>query len=179
MGAKCYKCGHMNYFAKMCRTKTRLLHSIQTDKSNNVSTDMFIGAIQRNQNAKEWQITLILNNHQLKFKIDTGAQCNVIAKHKYSQLSKVPLQKSTANLMAFGGQKLATCGKAIIPCQHNGKQYDIEFEVLNLDVPSILGLPTSMKLNLIKRINAVQEQNAQDSNTTNFFEHIRWVGMHQ
>ena len=70
------------------------------DESNNVSTDMFIGAIQRNQNAKEW----LINNHQLKFKIDTEAQCNVIAKHKYSQLSKVPLQKSTANLMAFGGQ---------------------------------------------------------------------------
>ena len=72
--------------------------------------------------------------------------------------------------MAFGGQKLATCGKAIIPCHHNGKQYDIEFEVLDLDVPSILGLPMSIKLNLIKRINAVQQQNAQDSNTTNFFE---------
>ena len=143
MGAKCYKCGHMNHFAKMCRTKTRSLYGIQTDESSNVSTDMFIGAIQRNQNAKEWQITLTLNNQRLKFEIDTGAQCNVIAKHKYSQLSKVPLQKSTANLMAFGGHKLATCDKAIISCQHNGKQYHIEFEVLDQDVPSIFGLPTS------------------------------------
>ena len=136
---------------------------------------MFIGAIQRNQNAKEWQITLTLSNQRLKFKIDTGAQCNVIAKHKYSQLSKVPPQKSTANLMAFGGHKLATCGKATIPCLHNGKQYDIEFEALDLDVPSILGLPTSIKLNLIKRINTVQEQNAQDSNPTNFFEKYKDV----
>ena len=61
-GAKYYKCGHLNHFAKMCRTKTRSLYGIQTDESSNVATDMFIGAIQRNQNAKEWQITLTLNN---------------------------------------------------------------------------------------------------------------------
>ena len=77
--------------------------------------------------------------------------------------------------MACGGHKLATCGKATIPCQHNGKQCNIEFEVLDLDVPGILGLPTSIKLNLIKRINAVQEQNAQDSNTTNFFKKYKDV----
>ena len=80
--------------------------------------------------------------------------------------------------MAFGDQKLATSGKAIILCQHSGKLYNIEFEVLDLDVPGILGLPTSIKLNLIKRINAVQEQNAQDSNTTNFLEKYEEVGMH-
>ena len=175
MGAKCHKCGRMNHFAKMCHTRTKSLYGIQTDESSNVSTDMFIGAIQRNQNAKEWQITLTLNNQRLKFKIDTGAQCNVIAKHKYSQLSKMPPRKSTANLMAFGGHKLATCGKATIPCLHNGKQYDIEFEVLDLDVPSILGLPTSIKLNLIKRINTVQKQNAQDSNPTKFFKKYKDV----
>jgi len=156
-------------------TKTRSLYGIQTDESSNVSTDMFIGGIQRNQNAKAWQITLTLNNQRLKFKIDTGAQCNVIAKHKYSQLSKVPLQKSTANLMAFGGHKLATCGKAIISCQHNGKQYHIKFEGLDQDVPSVLGLPTSIKLNLIKHINTVQEQNTQNSNTTYFFKKYKDV----
>ena len=93
MGAKCYKCGHTNHFAKMHCTKTRSLYGIQTNESSNVSTCMYIGVIQRNQNVKEWQITLTLNNQRLKFKIDTGPQCNVIVNHKYSQLSKVPLQK--------------------------------------------------------------------------------------
>ena len=90
MGAKCYKCGHMIHFAKMCHTKTRSLYGIQTNESSNMSADMFIDVIQRNQSVKEWQITLSLNNQRLKFKIDTGPQCNVIAKHKCSQLSKVP-----------------------------------------------------------------------------------------
>ena len=77
MGAQCRKCGCKNHFAKMCRTKTRPLYGIQTDEDDYVSTDMFIGTIQQ---PREWQITLPLNNQRLKFKIDTGAQCNVIPK---------------------------------------------------------------------------------------------------
>ena len=84
MGAQCHKCGRKNHFAKMCRTKTRPLYGIQTDEDDHVSTDMFIGAVQKNQNFREWQITLSLSNQRITFKIDTGAQCNVITKQKYS-----------------------------------------------------------------------------------------------
>ena len=174
-GAQCRKCGRKNHFAKMCRTKTRPLYGIQTDEDDYVSTDMFIGTIQRNQKPREWQITLPLNNQQLKFKIDTGAQCNVIPKQRYLQVSKAPLQKSTANLMAFGGSKLTTCGKAILPCQHNGKKYNIEFEVLDQDVPNILGLSTSVELNLIKRIDTVQEQNTPDNSNSEIYEKYKDV----
>ena len=45
--------------------------------------------------------------------------------------------------MTFGGHKLATCGRVIILYQHNGMQYNIEFEALDQDIPNILGLPTS------------------------------------
>ena len=61
------------------------------------------------------------------------------------------------------------------PCQHNGKKYNIEFEVLDQDVPNILGLPTSVKLNLIKCINTVQEQNIPDSSNTKFYEKFKDV----
>ena len=47
MGTQCYECGWKNHFTKMCRTKTR-----QTDEDNQVSTDMFIGAIQKRQNPR-------------------------------------------------------------------------------------------------------------------------------
>ena len=51
---------------------------------------------------------------------------------------KDPLQPSSANLIAFGGQKLRTCGKAKIPCQHNGNHYLIDFEVTDHTIPNIL-----------------------------------------
>ena len=88
MGAQCHKCGRKNHFAKMCHTKTRPLYGIQTNKDDHVSTDMFIGTIQRNRSPREWQITLPLNHQRLKFKIDTGTQCNVIPKQSTSKYPK-------------------------------------------------------------------------------------------
>ena len=164
IGAICRKCGRKNHFAKMCRTKTRPLYGIQTDDDGHVSTEMFIGTIQKSQNPREWQITLPMNNHRITFKIDTGAQCNVITKQKYLQASKTPLQKSTTKLVAFGGHRLVTCGKATMLCQYNGKKYKVEFEILDQDVPSILGLPTAIELNLIKCIYTVEEQTTPDNN---------------
>ena len=80
---------------------------------------------------------------RLQFKIDTGAQCNVMSKQKYLTLSQSPLQKSKDKLTAFGGHKLHTCGKAVIPCKHNDHQYLIEFEAIN-QIKTLL--PTSNKL---------------------------------
>ena len=77
-GAECRKCGRKNHYAKICHTKSRPLHGIHMDDNDESTDDMFIGALQKNNITKEWQITITLNNQRTKFKIDTGAQCNVI-----------------------------------------------------------------------------------------------------
>ena len=128
-GVECRKCGRKNHFAKVCRTKLRPHHGIHLDNETSSDEDMFIGALQKGQSDKEWQVTISINGQKTKFKIDTGAQCNVISKQKYLAVSQTPLQKSKAKLTAFGGHKLHTCGKAAIPCKYNGHQYLIKFLV--------------------------------------------------
>ena len=64
-------------------------------------------------------------------------------------------------------------------CQYNGKKKcSIEFEILDQDVPSILGLPTAIELNLIKHIYTVDEQTIPDN--TEFYEKYKdvfeWLG---
>ena len=94
------------------------------------------------------------------FKIDTGAQCNVISTQKYRQLSPRPLQKSHAKLVAFGGQRLNARGKVTMTCHHKGKCHPVVFEVIDQDVPNILGLTTCMELNLVQRLDAINNQTA-------------------
>jgi len=159
----------------MCHTKTKPLYGIKKGVDYHTSTDIFIGVIHQSQNQREWQITLLLKNQWMKFKIDIGAQSNVISKQKFFQVFKVPLQKFTANLVAFGGHRLTTCGKALIPCQHNSKKYDIEFKVLEQDVLNILGLPKSVELNLVKCVNTVDKQNTLDNNDTEIYEQYKDV----
>ena len=100
-------------------------------------------------------VTILLNQQRTIFMIDTGTQCNVIPYWKYYQMCKDPLQPSSSNLIAFGRQKLHTCGKAKIPCQHNGNHYLVKFEVIDHTVPNILGLVTCIEMNPVQCIETV------------------------
>ena len=44
------------------------------------------------------------------------------------------------------------------PCQYKNKQYAIEFEIIDQNIPSILGLRTCTEMNLIQRIEAIDTQ---------------------
>ena len=157
--------GRKNHFAKVCHTKQQPLHGIHVDHETS-DMDMFIGALQKACHTKEWQITISLNSQKTKLKIDTGAQCNVISKQKYLAVCKAPLLKSTAKLTAFGGYRLHTCGKVIIPCMYNGNQRMIEFEVIDQNVPCILGLPTTIEMNLVHCVDTFDTEDTQDHRTT-------------
>ena len=159
-GAECRKCGRKNHFAKVYRSKTSPsgLNTIEHDNYDDPSEDMFIGMIQANSNLEDWKTTILLNKQKTTFKIDTGAQCNVISKRQYNQICNKPLLPSHARLVAFGGTPLHPCGKAIIPCQYKNKQYAIEFEIIDQNIPSILGLRACTEMNLIQRIEAIDTQ---------------------
>ena len=107
---------------------------------------------QANSSLKDWKTTILLNKQKTTFKIDTGAQCNVISKRQYNQICNKPLLPSHARLVAFGGTPLHPRGKAIMPCQYKNKQYSIEFEIIDQNIPSILGLRACTEMNLIPRI---------------------------
>ena len=104
---------------------------------------LFIDMVKCSTNeSSDWKVTLLVNDQKTCFKIDTGAQCNVISRHTYHRLGSLPLQKSHARLVAFGGQRLNAYGKAMINCEHKGKTYPVVFEVIDQDISNILGLST-------------------------------------
>ena len=162
-GVECHKCGKRNHFARVCRSKvkrsgTSSLHSIQQEESSDEEEHLFVASLHTSSKSKEWKVTIKLNNQKTVFKIDTGAQCNVVSKQKYKQVCKQPLLKSSAKLVAFGGYRLNTSGKIVIPCEYKGKRIPIEFQVVDQDVPSVLGLETSTKMNLVQRIDVLNSQ---------------------
>ena len=123
MGAECHKCRQPNHFARVCRSKTQRkprpkVHGIKQDSSDEDEGDMFVAVIENDTDAKDWKATVKLNGHSTTFKLDTGAQCNVISKQTYDQVSKHPLLKSKTKLVTFGGHKLKACGKVSIVCEY-------------------------------------------------------------
>ena len=96
------------------------VRSLTNDESDH-SDDLFIGMIQcTTTNKPDWKVSILVNYQRISFKIDTGAQCNIISKSRYHQLSSMPLQQSGARLVAFGGEYLNTCGRVTMKCEYKG-----------------------------------------------------------
>ena len=152
----CHKFGRRNHFAKVCRSKTQAKspHIREIDQEEESSEDDLLIDVVEGQNKTNWNVTVTINSHNTKFKIDTGAQCNVISSATYHQVSKQPLRKSKSRLIAFGGHRLNSLSKTTLLCTHKGKFWPIEFEVID-NVSNILGLETCTEMCLIKCVEAL------------------------
>ena len=157
MGAECLKCGRLNHFARACRSKVQKkekpkVHGIEQDSdSPEDESDMYVSVIESDTN--DWKTTLKLNGHCTTFKLDTGAQCNVISKQTYDRISTRPLTKSKAKLVTF---KLKACGKTSIECEHKRKFTVLEFEVVKQEVPNVLGLESCKEMQLVQRNDSIK-----------------------
>ncbi len=101
----------------------------------------------------DWSVTLEMNGADVPFKIDTGAQCNVIPKHLLQKLSPKPkLKSATIKLSAYNGTPIPVSGKCIGRLKLKGRTVNVLFIVVDSDTVPILGLNTSVKLNLIKQV---------------------------
>ena len=113
----------------------------------------------------------------LKAKLDTGAQGNIrplrLFRRMYPQ-NITPegfpkagvLDHSPTVLTAYGGTKLAQYGKCRIPCEYKGREAVGTFYVTEANGPAIIGLPTSLKLNLVTLNCSVQQSSPQNVSHT-------------
>ena len=91
----------------------------------------------------------------INYKIDTGADVNVLPKHLYYSLSPRPkLKQSPIKLQAYDGSQ--------IPVLHKGKKIHVMFIVVKSKTAPIIGLNMSERLNIVQRIFKV---NASDLNS--------------
>ncbi|KAK6166970.1 hypothetical protein SNE40_022164 [Patella caerulea] len=157
-GSTCSFCGLANHWAKACRKKNynrhqkRQVHSYGIDDGDDMDS-FFIGSVETaNITESKWYVTLNINDTLVKFKLDTGAECNVIPKSLFDKLAKGSLSKSKVKLNAFGGHQLTSLGRGVFVCQYKQKYHVLEFQVVESDVPYILGLKSCVELGLVQRI---------------------------
>ena len=101
----------------------------------------------------DWNITISSNGTPISYKIDTGAQCNVILVESLENISPKPdLQPVNVKLSAYSGSKIPVVGKCSLTLDHKNNSFKVSFIVADSDSVPILGLKTSEHLQLIKRI---------------------------
>ena len=101
----------------MCRSKSSI-RAVAT-AADTESSDEFLGVIQVDTAtvSQDWTTTASLNESNLNFKIDTGADVTVIPER--SEAKYGPLEKASEKLKGAGQQALDVSGKFQAKLVHN------------------------------------------------------------
>ena len=104
------------------------------------------------QNKAEY-VTLSVNNTEIKLKLDTGAEVNVIPVKTYKTLAsttRIQLRKPTVNLIAYNGKPVSVKAVCDLQCVHRGEEYVLEFYISESPSDPVLSVATCKKLNLVR-----------------------------
>ena len=183
-GQICKRCKKPNHFAKVCRTK--LIHTKTTEKDrhkhpkkvhvveepeqdtqsdpesyssdDNYTLGMDPLRIDGLEKPMQWLSTVKTQSGKVTFKLDTGAEANVIPVEVFNQLTNTPtVQPTKTKLTAYGGTTIRPLGTCTLQCtsKHN-LHHDIKFYIVSADSQPILGLRDCEKLGLVKRVNTIE-----------------------
>lgn len=189
-GQQCHNCKKNNHFKKQCRSaklgkSSRQVNQLSADiyadsdgtftiEGLSLKEDNGINSVQTDDDnyKEEIHCTVTVNVKILKLKVDTGAKCNAISLDTYKAIKhteKLYKPHKQIKLVAFGGAMIKSIGAVTLHCRLNEQPYDLEFQVVNKSVQSILGLKDSLRMKLVTfskevhHIDTVQDQTLSQS----------------
>ena len=123
--------------------------------------DAFLGAIADTDSSEPWTVTLFLNERQLLFKIDTGADVTAIPETTYIKSRDGPLHKTTRVLKGPSEQKLHVKGYIEATLTRNLVRINEKIYVVSGLQNVLVGRPAIQALNLVARLETVNNDPKQ------------------
>ncbi|KAL9974005.1 hypothetical protein ACROYT_G020533 [Oculina patagonica] len=160
-GKQCHKCKKMNHFARMCQSPGGQKQQVNTVYDfDSDSETMFIGSI--NSGDQDWVETVDFGSVKEVFKLDTGAQCNVLPKTVYDKITTMPLPPSSARLESYSKTSIKPVGKCELTCCVRGQKHQVLFQVVDGSYTPLLGRASCEQMGLIQRINTISSRSILD-----------------
>ncbi|UYV69526.1 hypothetical protein LAZ67_6003904 [Cordylochernes scorpioides] len=109
--------------------------------------------VSQEDNSKKWIVPIKVNNRQVIFKIDTGADVNVLPLQNYYQsFQRIKLEKSDKILQGPNGIPLETVGMIHVKLQNKGQHLNSKIYIVDKLKQPLLSGETSEKLNIVRMI---------------------------
>ena len=163
--AVCHTCGKLGHFQSVCRS----VNIIYTDTDREPVSDSaldplpssreecnFLGMVTKGD-AKPWSIIIAVNNEPIEFEIDTGAEVTVISSKAHHAIGQPTLQASTKTLRGPSNEKLSVKGQFAATLRHGNKVAEQDLYVVESLHKHLLGRPAIEALNLVSRVQKVEE----------------------
>ena len=159
--SKCNKCFKKGHWAKACKSQLKKKVGEVSCPEVELEGEFFLGQLTKvdmvEGNSKEsWKAEVKLNDHEVKFKVDTGADVSVIPPSVYHSLVPKPsLSKCTKTLMGPCKHKLCCLGNFTAKlCVDEKVIRELIYVVKDLERP-LLGRDAAQELKLINRVDTV------------------------
>ena len=117
--------------------------------------DLYVHLLSDGQKNNTWSVQLDINTVPVQFQIDTGSQANIINTSTYISVANEEnqIQNSTIRLLPFGGSPaIMSSGEVWLSCIYKNKHMKLLFQVVDSEVPNIIGQRDSQALGLVQRI---------------------------
>lgn len=165
-GAVCHKCGKSNHFSKVCRAASNKYSNYKTKTVNNIESEvdsLYIGTVAAAKVSEvgqtkdsSWYTTASIKGVAVKFKLDTGAEANVLPLSIVQQMpGPIQLHSTSTVLVAFGGARLTPKGIVSLECRTAKAAATLQFYVSSQSDMPIMGRAACEELQLVKRIEAL------------------------
>ena len=152
--AVCQKCSMKGHYQVVCHSKG--VNVIESTSPTEDSVDDFLGAVETNTaNKPTCSVTVSLNNHDVNFKIDMGADVTVIPESIFKKLNGVELQHCSRSLSGPCQKTLEVCGQFTGVMQYNNIVVEQEVFVIHDLHKALIGLPAIEALELVSRVNNI------------------------
>ena len=157
-GVDCRKCGVKNHFARVCKSKKKVRHIVESSDSDTDDDSYQVSSVKSNKKYRS-HVTVRVDNHPVRFQVDSGADVNIMDEKTFSHIkSRVKLSKCKARLYAFGSRSpLRLLGKftATLLTSEKYDVADIYVVQGTHNVGSLLGLRSATALGILRIVNHV------------------------
>ena len=152
-GQKCHRCGNMNHYQSLCRSKT--VATVQLDDGPDQYDICTVG--EQPSRANKALVTLYVNRRQagneVRFQVDTGSECDLLPLKVYKSITGDDtvemLRKCNKSIVSYTGERKQIAGKINLPVWHKDRKKTLTFNVVNGDYQPILSLNTSIALGIV------------------------------
>ena len=165
-GKKCLKCGKKSHFERVCRSKKKKADDVSETAIDEVDSQSEAEAREVEEGIEEknffidsvatslppWRVELELEGSKVSFKIDTGADVNVVSKSTWEFLRKPRLFPVRNITLSSPGGDLSLLGQFETKLN---RRLSATLYVIDRDVDNLLSRATSTALGLVKRVNSV------------------------
>lgn len=168
----CKKCDKKGHFAEMCRAtgeskqkttnSSKIAKKVHTvDEEQTSDEEFYINSIEQQRptatnldDDRNWYEQIKIEQVNVKVKLDSGAQCNVVSKDLATKIGARVKESRTKRIITYGGEQINVTGE-IARTLVRGEQFNVKFIVVDKQVSPVLGKTSCEYTGLILRVKEI------------------------